>query len=233
MPAIPLIVMGVSAAASAYAAHKQGEQADNAASLQKSALDKQSALSQTMQTLGQNQISASQPALDAAMRYYRTAAQGNRGQIDTMLAPDRAAVNETSRGVERGLEAHMGPGAQRNQAEADLARQKQGQLGMMPMQARADSVGKLGAMGQQGTQMGFNALTGAAGALGGQTAGINSMFGLQQQGNQGWNQFGQDMFKTYGPYLMNLGKGGGSSFGGFQTPQKPVGPMSGWGEGSS
>ncbi len=216
MPAIPLVVMGVSAAASAYAAHKQGQQGDNAADMQKSLLDRQSALANQMTSLGQGQISSSKPAMDAAMRYYMTLANGNRSQINTALAPQVAGIADAARGAERGLMAHEGPGAQRDQAMAQLAKQRQGQLGELPMQARTDAMGKLATLGQQGTQQGYNFLTGAAGALGGQTAGINSMFNIQQAGNQGWNQFGQDMFKTYGPQLMQMWKNPGSS--GSQQP---------------
>jgi hypothetical protein len=159
-----------------------------------------------MGSLGEGQISNSKPALDAAMKHYLTLAQGGRGEINSLLAPDRAAVNETARGTARGIEAHMAPGGQRDQAIADMNRQRQGQLGLMPMQARTDAMGKLAALGGQGMDRGYNFMSGAAGALGGQTAGINSMFNTQMAGQQGWNQFGADMFKTYGPYLMGMGQ---------------------------
>jgi len=207
MPAIPLIVMGATAAAGAYSAHKQSQAASESAGMQKSLLDRQSALSNRMQSLGEGQISSSKPALDAAMKHYLTLAQGGRGEINSLLAPDRAAVNETARGTQRGIEAHMAPGAQRDQAIADISRQRQGQLGLLPIQARTDAMGKLATLGGQGQDRGYNFMTGAAGALGGQTAGINSMFNMQQAGQAGWGQLGSDMFKMYGDYLMNSGKG--------------------------
>ncbi len=202
--AIALSVAAASAASGAYAAHKQGESADQASGLQKSLMDRQSELAQQMMTLGKGQISGSKPALDAAMKYYMTLGSGDRGAVNAALAPDRAGVADTARGVERGMMAHMGPGAQRDQAFADLSRQKQGQLGLMPFQARADAMGKLADMGRNQANSGYNFLTGAAGALGGQSAGINNMFNMQQQGNQAWSKFGADIFNTYGPYLMNM-----------------------------
>ncbi len=219
MPAaIPLVIMGVSAATSAYAAHKQAKQADSGVEMQKSLLDRQSSLANQMSSFGQGQISSSKPALDKAMQYYTTLAQGNKGQINTALAPQLTGIAEAGRGAERGLTAHMGPGAQRDQALADLARQRQGQVGLLPGQARTDAMGKLADLGANAANRGQNALSGAAGALGGQTSGINSMFGMQQAGQEGWHQFGADMFKTYGPYLMGLGKSKGFLAGDSQTP---------------
>lgn len=210
--AIALATMAASSATAAYSAHKQGEAADQASGMQKSLLDRQSGLAEQMMTLGKGQISGSKPALDAAMRHYMTLATGNKGAINAELSPERAGIADTAAGVERGMMARMGPGAQRDQAMAGMGRQKEGALGLLPAQARSDAFGKLASLGQKQQTAGYNLLTGAAGALGGQTAGINSMFNLQQQGNNAWGQFGRTMFDTYGPSLMGMaGKGGNSN----------------------
>ncbi len=137
--------------------------------MEKSLLDRQSALANQMMTLGQGQVSASKPALDAAMHHYMTAAMGSRSAMDQQLAPERAAMADTARGTQRGLEAHMGAGAQRDEAMADLARRQYGASAMLPTQARNDAVGKLAEMGQQGMNRGMSMFGQAGGALSGQS----------------------------------------------------------------
>jgi hypothetical protein len=70
------------------------------------------------------------------------------------------------------------------------------------MQARTDAISKLAGLGEQSANRGASLLGQSGGLLSGQSSGINSMYGLQQAGQSGWNQLGQDMFKTFGDYLM-------------------------------
>lgn len=212
MPAaIPLIIMAASTATSAYSAHKQGQAADTAAGQQQSLMDRQASLAKEMMTLGKDQISGSKPALDMAMKHYMTLASGNRGAIDAELAPDRAAISNTQSGVQRNLMAHMGGGAQRDQAMARLGMQTQGQLGLLPFQARSDAVGKMAALGQNRMTAGSNFISNASNALSGQQSGINNLMNLNQLGNNAWSQFGETAFKTWGPYLMQMGNKGQKS----------------------
>lgn len=211
MPAaIPFIVMAASSAASAYAAHKQSEQAQQGADMTKGLIDKQSALASQLQNFAGGQISTAKPAQDAAMKYYMGLGTGDRGQIQSLLAPQINQMTGVYSGAQRGIEAHVGAGPQRDQAISDLAKQRAGQLGVMPMQARTDAMGKLADLGGQGMNRALSAYNASGSALTGSANPIAQYTNLVQQGNQGWEQFGQHMFNTWGPYLMKAGQKGPS-----------------------
>ena len=190
MPAIPLIVMGVSAATSAYQARKQGQANKQAIGLQQQQLDRQSALGQEISGFARNQMNMGGPALQKAMEYYTKLATGDRAAIGSQLAPDIAAVTEASGGAERGLTARMAAGPGRDRAIADLYRQRAGQIGLMPFQARANANQQLGTMGQnlmQGAQNAYGAASNAFSNAGYQATNTGaSISGAQRESNQMW-----------------------------------------------
>lgn len=161
MPAIPLIVAGASVAGSVYQAKKAGE----VANAQKQLVGQQSALANEIAGFAQNQHSMAQPALSKAMQYYMQLATGNRGMINSALAPDRAALTDTYKGAEQGLLARTAPGPGRDRAIAELYRQRAGQLGLMPFQAKQSAIGNLGQIGQNLTSNALDAYGRAGSAL--------------------------------------------------------------------
>lgn len=203
MPAIPLIIMGVSAGVSAYGAHKQSQAASRAADAQTGLANQQANLSKHILDFANGQVSSSAPALNKAMQYYMTLATGNRGAINSVLAPQRASIMDTYSGAQRGIEARTAQGPQRDVMMGELQRQKAGQLGLMPFMARQQAVGQLANMGERGQQRGLLALTGASGPL--NSAGSMYDRALQNQllGQQAWSEFGSQMFNMFGPYLMD------------------------------
>ena len=191
MPAIPLVVAGVTSAVSAYGAHKQAKAAGEASKATQDIANQQSQLAKEIMSFGKGQVEASQPALNKAMQYYMQLAGGNRGMMGAALGPDTAALTDTYSGAQRGIESQMGQGPQRDRAVADLQRQKAGQMGLMPMMARSNAVAQLA---NQGT----------ANMLG-------QAYGLGQEGRNAWNDLGGSIWKTFGPWLMEKYGGGGKS----------------------
>lgn len=144
MPAIPLIGLGISGITSAIGAHNSSK----VAGAQQDLMGKQSALAQEMQGFAKDQYAAGAPALNKAMEYYTKLATGNRGDIQSTLAPGIAQLNETYNGAQRGIESKLAPGPGRDQQIAQLYRQRAGQIGLMPSQARASAVGEMANLGQ-------------------------------------------------------------------------------------
>lgn len=192
MPAVPLIGMGISA----YMSYKQAKSMGKMAAGQEALMGKQTGLSDELATFARGQHTMAEPALNKAMQYYMQLAAGNRGKIDETLAPDRAALNETYRGAERGLTSRMAAGPSRDRAIAELYRSRAGQLGLMPMMARTNAMGALNSMGSdamqralQGYGQAGNALTGAS------NTGYNAMT-ARNQANQAWGDFAGNMTKV-------------------------------------
>lgn len=204
MPAIPLIVMGVSTGIQAYQAHKAGQAADKQGML----ADQQSGLAKEMAGFGRDQYSTSMPALQKAMSYYTTLANGNRGATNSLLAPQRASVMDTYAGAQAGLEGKMAPGPQRDREIGELTRQKAGQLGMMPMQARNDSVGKLAGLGTDMNNSAGNFMSGGQSGFN-STGALNASAANMQAGANGqWNSIGNSLMQALLPYLMGQQSGG-------------------------
>lgn len=183
MPAIPLIVGGVSAASSAWQAHKAGQVAGS----QQQLMGQQSNLANEIGSFARGQSSMAQPALNKAMQYYMTLANGNRGAIDSALAPERAQITDNYAGAEKGLNARLAAGPQRDRAIADLYKQRAGQLGLMPLQARAGAVENLGKMGQGLAGNALNAYSGASSALNGASNTGRNYMEAQSNSNKMWN----------------------------------------------
>lgn len=170
----------------------------------------QSQLARMMQDIAGKQFTMSQPALQQALRYYSTlAGAGGRAGINQMLAPQIGQVTDYYRGAERGLSARMAPGPQRDRAIADLYRQKAGQLGMMPMQARAGANQALAGLGESINSQALSGLGGAAGVLSGQAGTLGGIAGMERQRQQNWMNFGEAIAPMWLQGFQNSGMFGG------------------------
>lgn len=139
MPAIPIIALGVSAAsagATAYQQHKAGQ-------LQKQAYEQQAAFGKKQEGL----MDLGTPMLSAAGGYYQKLLTGNRNLAAQATAGPRAAITDQYRGAERGI-THAGiRGGVREQALAELSRDRASKIaslttGVQPM--AAEGVGRIG-----------------------------------------------------------------------------------------
>lgn len=210
-----LIPAAVSGGLSLFGALKGNSDAKNALALQKSVFNKQSNMADTITRFAQNQHSMADPAISKAMSYYTSLASGNRGALNAAMAPEMASMTDTYRGATTALNK-IAPGAQRDKALSDLIRQRAGQAGMMPMQARAGAVGQLGGLGTSVNNSANGLLGSASGIFSGMGSLANSMNQTQQQINQGWQSFGSNIGTTFLPMILNSlkGGGGGSSYAG-------------------
>jgi hypothetical protein len=203
MPAAPLIAMGVSAAFSAYQAHKQGQMADE----QMNQYSEQSGLAKEMAQFGKEQYNISKPAQQQAMKYYQTLATGNRGAINNQLAPQYGQVTDYYRGAEKGMESKMAPGPGRDQAMAEMFRQKAGQLGMMPMASRNAAVGSLADMSKTGMAQSSDFYGGGQRGLYGAGEALGKAHEAQMGAMNSWGSLGNSLMGTILPWLQGM-KGG-------------------------
>lgn len=204
MPAVPLIISG---AVSAYSAYKQGKTAD----AQKQIMGQQSGLANEIGSFARGQSTMAQPALSKAMQYYTTLATGNRGAIDAQLASERAQTVDTYAGAEKGLINHTAAGPSRDRAIADLYKQRAGQLGIMPFQARQNAVGQLGSMGQSLAGNAIRGYEGAGSALTGASNTGENYAKSQNGALQSWNNVAANAGKVWDWY--NKSRNGSSQYG--------------------
>jgi len=175
--------------------------------------------------------------------YYNRILSGNRGALDSVLAPDRAAITDTYRGAEKGLDRLQG--GTRDLAFAELNRDRAGKLALLPSMARTAAAGGAldagqGLTGVAGSQAGtgttltgqaVGAKGGSAGAYGNLFQGANYRSALQQQMDRETNQsIGTMIFDALKSRKPKAGSGGGGgvlptsgTFGGGAMSPFPAG----------
>lgn len=183
MPAIPLITGAVSA----FASYKQAKGQSKIASAQQGIMGEQSGLAKELTSFARDRMASGQPALDKAMSYYTRLATGNRGMINSALAPDRAALNDTYKGAEMGIDHSIGSGPRRDQAIAELYRKRAGQLGTMPFVAKQGAVNSMAQLGQNQVSAGLTGYGDAANALGAAGQSGQRWSDQNNQANQAWS----------------------------------------------
>lgn len=143
------------------------------------------------------------PLLRDSSNYYRALIGGDRGAIDAALAPERAGIADTYRGAQKSVDFMRGP--TKDLAQAELNKQRAGQLGLLPAMARKGAI-------EGGTQLGLDtARTGLdarrMGASLYESAGQLAHQGAQTGINQGYLNLAQNQQN------FDMGQGMGSLFG--------------------
>lgn len=105
--------------------------------------------------------------------YYQTLLRGSRGAMANAVAAPTAAITETYRGAERGLERSGVRGAAKDVATADLNRQRASQIAGLTTGVQAGAADRLAEMGGQQVSQGVGALS-AGGGLYGQAGNLYS-----------------------------------------------------------
>lgn len=198
------IGLGISALGSWLGGRKSKKEKE-ALAAQRDNIRLQTEMARTMGDFAKQQHSMADPALQKAMQYYTNIASGNRSAIQGALAPTYAQMGDLYRGAEQGMTKNMAPGPQRESAMAEMYRQKAGQMGQLPFQARTDAMGKLGEYGSAGFDRMLGAYTGASGAGGQAALGAAQYANLARQSRPNWGQFGADVGKIFLPYLTGMG----------------------------
>jgi hypothetical protein len=212
-PFVPLIASGISAGAGLIAGRPKGPGGD-----EKAALGEQLAGARQAREQGGQLFSFGMPLLQRSSNYYDTILRGNRSAIQAQMAPEIAGINDVYRGAGRSLERSGIRGAGRDVAEAELSRQKAGQLGGMVLAQRPAAAAAVGDLGRFGASAGQAGIQGAGGLYGQLTAGMraNREFGAQQS-----QQYGQAVGGFISDLLRQIPwnrSGGGGSIPPFYWP---------------
>lgn len=165
----------------------------------------------------QQQGALGAPAYGQAINYYQTLLQGNRGAMQAAVAPAANQIADNYKGSQMNLERLGIQGGQKLQAEAELNRQKAGQLGQLTVGLQPMAAQALGNLGVQGANM-----IGQAGNLQGQAGNIYAgLLGQQtQMANTQYNRnqdFGSSLSKIVGQGLGGALDWWKSRGGGFST----------------
>jgi hypothetical protein len=214
----------------AWRQHKaQKKQQEQALASQKAITDQAPQFMEQGRQLGQLGL----PLLQSSSNYYRALIGGDRGAIDSALAPERAGIQDTYRGASRGLSMLRGPTT--DLATAELGRQKAGQLGLLPAQARANAVQQGQRAGEFATGAGLDARSRGA-SLYESAAGVGQNQARIDQGNRQQNfDMSSGMGSLFGEVLKGIlnrkGGGGGSPLPNTMTPPWSPYPASIYGSG--
>jgi len=180
--------------------------------MQQQQAQRQSSLANTISGFANKQFTMGEPAMQKAMQYYSSLLSGGRGGMQSAIAPEVGMINDNYRGAERGMMARMAPGGVRDNAIADLYRQRTGQIGSLGHTARSGAVQNLGNIGQGLIGNALNAYGAAGNALSGASGTYGDINRLNMQRQQGrdqmWQGFGTSMGQILLPYLM--GQTGGA-----------------------
>lgn len=197
MPAIPFIApIAGTVIGGLFNRKTQGEKN------QEGLFKEQSALSREMSGFARNQVAFGQPALNKAMTYYTKLASGNRGAMDSALAPDRAALNDSYKGSSMALSHGVGRGPRRDEALSKLNQQRAGQLGLMPFMAKQNAVGQMGRMGESAMGRALSAYGGAGNAFAQAGTTANQVTNNQMERQSNWGDMAGDLFDIYSPYIF-------------------------------
>jgi hypothetical protein len=165
----------------------------------------------SMSDMARGQHTMASPALESALKYYTNLAGGNRGAIMSAIAPQIQDIQRSYLGSERGLMSRLAPGPVRDVQLGELYRQRAGDIGRLPFEARnvgAQGAGQLGSQvsGQAGQLYG-QALSGLGYGLQGQQAMLSQIAQQNAQREQNNAKLGGDLWGIFGPWLT--GKMGG------------------------
>jgi hypothetical protein len=169
-------------------------------------------LSNTMSTIAMQQHTMAQPALQKAMQYYMTLAGGNRGQIQGAIAPQLSALNASYKGAETRM-GMMPAGPTRDRQMAELQRQKAGQIGMLPIEARNDAMQRLYGFGQEQDRSALGYYNQSANLL-------PQLNAFEQQRKQNYSDMGATLFNIFQPQIAGKAPWPSLKYGsGTKSPQ--------------
>lgn len=172
--AIPLVSTGISVIGGLWNKHKQGQQQKKDDAAAAGPLAAQQAQGDALSQQGAATYGMGRAALGGATNYYQRLLGGDKSQLAQAVAPERAALTDTYRGAERGLDRTGAQGAARDIASADLNRDRAGKIGALVSGVRPGAAAALGNLGQAGVQMGIGATQGAGGIYAQMLNGLNA-----------------------------------------------------------
>lgn len=225
-PFVPLISAGVGALGGIFGGKKAQASAEKGSpqmqAAQTGATGAATTLGSQGSTLfntGTGLIKQGTSTLSQPSNYFSALLSGNRALQSQAIAAPRAAITDTYAGAARSLEESGVRGAARDQAKADLSKQRAGQIGSLITGVQPGAASALTGIG--GTQIGAG--TSVAGTGTSATAGSGNIFsnllGINQNQAQFATQQGNQFGSNFGSFLFDIlngmgkGKGGGGGRG--------------------
>ncbi len=179
-------------------------------------MDSQGKLSDQMRRQGSQAYSMGMPQVQSTIDYYRTLMDGSRAARMNAVSGETQDVAQAYSGADAAADRNL-QGGEREQAKAENARMKAGQISRLVTGVRPGAAAALGSMGTN--------LVGAAGQFQGSAADITgSLLGNETANRQGAFQAGENAANTTSE---NMGKlfgslaGAAGSWGGGGGGYKP------------
>lgn len=202
--AIPWIVSGVSALASAYGANKQSGAQNKAANQQGDLVALQREAANKLMPYGQDLLSSGTTALKSLLPYYTRAAYGDRNVLSQLIQPEMAQIREN---YDRPLQqlAEVSPSAGTTATgNAALIASRAEALNAAYRQARERGLSGLQGLASQLTDTGMRttgaALGGLQGASGSNLGLLQQLFGIRDQNAQSSAAIGSALVDAYRGY---------------------------------
>lgn len=211
MPAVPIAIGVGSMIANHYASKAAAKQAMEKTPQETAAFDANTKLATQQAQQGNEMFQTAMPGVKNSLNYYNTLLSGNRAARTAAVAPEAESVASAYDGANKAIGRGYVQGGQRDQAVAENARSKAGQIarlttGVRPMAANAIA-------GISGSILpGAAQRAGTASNIYGQQA--NSEMLNRQYGNKVGDQTSQNFGRLFAQ-IMNLTKGGGGASGGL------------------
>lgn len=218
-PAIPWIVKGGALLGGMLGGKKAQSSAQQRSPEEAYALNQGSQLGTSMGQQGTNLVQQGQQNLNPALNYYQALLGGDRAKQAQVTAAPRAAISDTYRGAEHGVERSGLRGATKDLATAELSRDRASKIaglttGVQPMAAGAVSDISTNLL-SQGGGMQQNASSLFANLLG---QGYNNRVYARGEGEKAGSAIGGLLFDTLSGTVGKIGQKSGNS---------PVGPYGG------
>lgn len=207
--AIPLIKTAVPYIASGIGA-LLGRNKGKPSSQEQGMAAQQQAGAQQLGAQGQQLLGAGMPLVKSAGNYYQQLLMGNRAQLQNAVAPETNQIADLYRGAERGLERSNLVGAQRDQASAELNRDRVGKMAGAALGVRPAAAAAAGSLGQGLTAGAQSAFSGQANILDSLLSGARDNRQIETQQGASW---GGTMGRMLADLLGNYKGGGGGTSG--------------------
>ena len=209
-PAVPWIVKGGAMLGGWLAGRKAQSSAMQRSPEELAALNSATSAGNSLLQQGQNFQRIGLPGVQQGMSYYQTLLNGNRAMMSQATAGPRASITDTYRGATRNLEHSGVVGAARDQATAELNRDRAGKIASLVTGVQPAAASALSEMGSNLIQAGGNQV-GAAGSLFGNllNQGYNNRVYARSEGEKAGSSIGSFLFDILNGSFGKKGGGGG------------------------
>jgi hypothetical protein len=201
-PALPWLIKGGAALGGALFGKKSQSAAGQRSPEEAMALGGAQGASAGLMSGGQALTNLGVPAARKSIGYWQTLLGGSRAAMAQATAGPRGAITDVYRGAERGLERSGVQGASRDRAEAELNRDRAGQISGLTTGVQPMAAGALGDLGMSATSTGLGAY-GNAGSI------WSSLLGQGAKNREYARGEGEKSGSSIGKLIFDILSGGG------------------------